>query len=69
MPPLISQFPRRRLQPSTPSREFFQQWTHPSDAFSVLLILGGDVIGRALAQLVGTLVTPVAFSFGKPSLS
>lgn len=31
---------------------------------SVLLILGGDVIQQALAQLSGELITPVAFSFG-----
>lgn len=41
-----------------------QTWTQPADIFSVLLILGGDVVNRALAQLVGSRVTPVAFSFG-----
>lgn len=42
------------------------QWKSPSDVFSILLILGGDIIHRALAQLVGStgLFTPVAFSFG-----
>merc|ERR1712093_866825 len=40
------------------------QWENPSDVFSVLLILGGDVVERALAQLAGSPVTPVAFSFG-----
>lgn len=40
------------------------QWSKPSDAFSVLLILGGDVIGRALAQLTGSGFAPVTFSFG-----
>ncbi|PNP86584.1 hypothetical protein FNYG_00076 [Fusarium nygamai] len=44
--------------------EFSQQWKHPSDAFSVLLLLGGDVVARALAQLAGSRLTPVAFSFG-----
>ena len=41
------------------------QWILPSDVFSVLLILGGDVIARALAQLTGSGLTPVAFSFGR----
>ncbi|KAH6986854.1 hypothetical protein EDB80DRAFT_881289 [Ilyonectria destructans] len=41
----------------------------PGDAFSVLLILGGDVVGRAIAQLAGSGVAPVAFSFGTAQLS
>lgn len=41
------------------------QWTHPGDVFSVLLILGPDVVRRALAQLAGGALTPVAFSFGE----
>ncbi|CAG9954297.1 unnamed protein product [Clonostachys rosea f. rosea IK726] len=52
------------FDPSLPSGEFFQQWINPSDVFSVLLILGGDVVGRALAQVAGTGLTPVTFSFG-----
>ncbi|RYP07123.1 hypothetical protein DL764_002718 [Monosporascus ibericus] len=41
------------------------QWIEPSDVFSVLLILGGDVIQLALASLTGgPLLTPIAFSFG-----
>ncbi|KAH6625477.1 hypothetical protein C7974DRAFT_396153 [Boeremia exigua] len=47
-----------------PSSEFKDQLTNPGDVFSVLLILGGDVVGRALAQLAGTGLTPVTFSFG-----
>jgi hypothetical protein len=44
---------------------FAAQWTEPSDVFSVLLILGGDVIQLALAALTGgSPVTPIAFSFG-----
>lgn len=44
-----------------------EQWANPGDVFSVLLLLGGDVINRALAQLAGTKnrITPVAFSFGR----
>lgn len=55
---------RRAFNPGLPSSEFSEQWKHPSDVFSVLLILGGDVVARALAQLVGSRFTPVAFSFG-----
>ncbi|KAL7623146.1 hypothetical protein AAE478_006827 [Parahypoxylon ruwenzoriense] len=52
--------------PETASASFLTQWTEPSDVFSVLLILGGDVIQLALAALAGGTppVTPVAFSFG-----
>ncbi|KAI9653454.1 MAG: hypothetical protein M1831_006002 [Alyxoria varia] len=46
-----------------------EQWTQPGDVFSVLLLLGGDVVNRALAQLAGSRgwkgrVVPVGFSFG-----
>lgn len=27
-----------------PSEEFLKQWKHPAEVFSVLLILGGDVV-------------------------
>ena len=42
------------------------QWHHPSGVFSVLLLVRGDVIQKAVAQLAGGpfYVTPVAFSFG-----
>ncbi|KAJ5177526.1 uncharacterized protein N7500_000225 [Penicillium coprophilum] len=43
---------------------FRAQWVNPSDLFSILLIIGGDVIGVALAAVSGGLVTPVTFSFG-----
>ncbi|KAM5359206.1 hypothetical protein ACJA88_015190 [Fusarium oxysporum] len=62
MPPMLH-FVRRAFDPGLPSSEFSNQWKHPSDVFSVLLILGGDVVARALAQLVGSRFTPVAFSF------
>lgn len=49
---------------SVPAGEFRAQWVTPADVFSVLLILGGDVVARAIAQLAGSGVAPVAFSFG-----
>ncbi|KAG7006553.1 hypothetical protein G7Y79_00014g037280 [Physcia stellaris] len=40
------------------------QWHSPSDILSLLLILGPEVIQRALAQLAGSGYVPVGFSFG-----
>lgn len=40
------------------------QWEIPGDILSVLLLVGGDVVQTALAQLVGHGLTPVLFSFG-----
>ena len=45
------------------------QWRNPNDILSLLLIVGGDVIQKALAQLSGGRVVPVAFSFGWVSYS
>ncbi|KAM3477182.1 hypothetical protein MY8738_006566 [Beauveria namnaoensis] len=66
MPPFISQLVRRTFDFGLASREFSDQFKNPSDIFSVLLLLGGasDPVGRALAQISGSRVTPVAFSFG-----
>lgn len=47
--------------------QFAVQWTEPGDIFSVLLLLGADVIQLACAAMGGSpsrLPTPVAFSFG-----
>ncbi|KAI1168897.1 hypothetical protein F5B18DRAFT_645762 [Nemania serpens] len=63
MPPLLA-LVRRAFEPGRPSSALSSQWQNPSDVFSVLLILGGDVVARALAQLAGSRFTPVAFSFG-----
>ena len=44
-----------------------KQWSNPSDIFTVLLIIGGDVVRAAVAQLcIGPVpyLTPVTFSFG-----
>jgi hypothetical protein len=39
-------------------------WENPSDTMSILLIIGGDTVCQALAQLSGSYMVPVAFSFG-----
>lgn len=56
--------------------EFRRQWVNPEDVLSVLLIIGGDIVRKAIAQLVGCelclpyqkgtkiSIAPVAFSFG-----
>ena len=48
------------------NREAASQWTNPGDILSLLLLVGGDVLQRAIAQLAGDarLPTPVVFSFG-----
>jgi len=52
-----------KISPSS-SVQFGTQWARPKDVLTVLLIIGGDVIQRALAQLSGGYLTPVPFSFG-----
>lgn len=64
LPQLAAGFARRTIDPGAASSQFSTQWQNPSDVFSVLLILGGDVIRAALAQLSGSRITPIAFSFG-----
>jgi hypothetical protein len=55
--------------PPATSKKFRVQWIHPGNVFSVLLILGGgDIIIRALAQLASSRLTPVTFSFSIVSL-
>jgi hypothetical protein len=52
---------------SSPQNLLGTQWTEPGDIFSVLLILGGDVIQLSCAALAGNpglLPAPIAFSFG-----
>ncbi|KAJ5780589.1 hypothetical protein N7457_005749 [Penicillium paradoxum] len=43
---------------------FREQFVNPSDLFTILMIIGGDVILLALAALSGGTITPVTFSFG-----
>ncbi len=43
------------------------QWSNPSDIFTILLLIGGDIVQAAIAQLSAGPVsglTPVSFSFG-----
>ncbi|OCH90784.1 hypothetical protein OBBRIDRAFT_792985 [Obba rivulosa] len=45
------------------------QWRNPTDILSILMIIGGDVVQQAIAQLAGSgprplSFAPVAFSFG-----
>ncbi|GAB1319241.1 RDD domain-containing protein [Madurella fahalii] len=40
------------------------QWRNPSDILSVLMLLGPDIVQKAIAQTSGRAITPVAFSFG-----
>lgn len=40
------------------------QWTNPSEVTTVLMIIGGDVVQKALAQTTGCWYSPVCFSFG-----
>lgn len=39
-------------------------WENPANAMAILLFIGGDIVGMALAQLSGPYIVPVAFSFG-----
>jgi hypothetical protein len=39
------------------------QWQRPGDILSMLLLVGGDVVQKALAQLVGVTFRPFGASF------
>ncbi|KAL4976414.1 hypothetical protein BDW66DRAFT_134926 [Aspergillus desertorum] len=55
----------RAFDPGSTADSFREEWSNPSNyAFTILLLIGGDLIHRALAQLVGGAIAPVAFSFG-----
>ncbi|KIW68611.1 hypothetical protein PV04_04546 [Phialophora macrospora] len=61
----MSPVPGRPFDADVPATWFRDEWKSPSNyAFTILLLLGGDVVARALAQLAGGRLTPVAFSFG-----
>ncbi|KAI9677621.1 MAG: hypothetical protein M1817_006575 [Caeruleum heppii] len=44
--------------------QFRTQWQNPSDVLSILLIIGGEVVQKALAQMSGSSFVVVSFSFG-----
>jgi hypothetical protein len=65
MPPSSAKFWPRQSQSNFDSLK--SQWHNPKDILSILSIIGGDVVQRAIAQLAGSgpfCFTPVAFSFG-----
>lgn len=55
---------RNTQDAQTTANDFRDQWTNPSDIFSLLLLVGGDVIQKALAQFTLNRFRPMAFSFG-----
>ena len=52
------------LKASATLKELASQWTNPSDVSTILMVIGADVVQKALAQTTGNLFTPVCFSFG-----
>lgn len=54
----------QKLSRSVTKQELSTQWHQPGDILSLLLIIGGDVVQNALAQLTGPRFAPVCFSFG-----
>ena len=50
--------------PETVMAYLAAQWENPNDILSILLLVGPDVVSKAIAQLAGRAITPVAFSFG-----
>jgi hypothetical protein len=62
-----SQMSSHRSKRDEASDLFQDQFTNPKEIMAIMLLIGGDVIQRAIAQLVGgtnATFTPVAFSFG-----
>lgn len=49
---------------TTSSEALASQWLNPVDISTILLVIGGDVVQKALAQSTGKRFTPVCFSFG-----
>ncbi|KAM0282916.1 hypothetical protein ACHAQH_002726 [Verticillium albo-atrum] len=65
MPPRLPvSITARDFSTESTSNAFRDQWSRPGDVFSVLLLLGGEIVERALAQVAGRGVAPVTFSFG-----
>lgn len=53
----------------TTATELGAQFRNPSNILSVLLVVGGDIVQRAMAQMSHTGLAPVCFSFGWVSYS
>lgn len=67
---LISSPAKLLARTVTSSSDVKAQWTNPSNILDLLLLVGGDVVRVALAQLSGSnWLTPVPFSFGWVSYS
>ena len=69
MAPFLATLISRNFDPPQVADEFRNQWIQPGDVFTVLLILGGDVIALAMAQIAGSGPCTVAFSLGILSIS
>lgn len=49
------------------NRLLLEQWSNPSDIYTILMIIGGEIVHAALAQLCAgpiQYLTPASFSFG-----
>ncbi|KAI0675762.1 hypothetical protein C8Q78DRAFT_1066467 [Trametes maxima] len=74
MPPTTSQFASiiaHQARSATSIQPYLSaessSWKNPDDILSILMLVGGDIVQEAVAQLVGAGpwgFTPVAFSFG-----
>lgn len=53
----------------TAASRLANQWENPNDVLTILLIIGGDIVQKAIAQLAADRFVPVAFSFGWVSYS
>jgi hypothetical protein len=49
---------------SVSALELKAQWRKPTDIFNILLVVGGDIVRMAYAQLSGRWICPVPLSFG-----
>ncbi|KAL1868937.1 hypothetical protein Daus18300_005773 [Diaporthe australafricana] len=62
-----------QICPRDPATSYFQgQFSNPAGVLSVLLLVGGDTVQKAVAQMTGgrhAVFTPVVFSFGWVSYS
>ncbi|KAF7507933.1 hypothetical protein GJ744_009967 [Endocarpon pusillum] len=59
----------RRASSNSIIQQLSVQWRVPADVLSILLLIGGDIVQKALAQTSGGVFTPVCFSFGWVSYS